>query len=64
MNLATTSITKNMNLLYQYKEYIQYMKDSTDVIVLAIVAFIFGSYIIIDKVINYVNKTHNDDNNN
>ena len=53
-----------MNLLTQYKEYIQYMRDSSDVVVLAIVAFIFGSYIIIDKVINYVNKTHNDDNNN
>ena len=53
-----------MNILYQYKDYINYMRDSSDVIVLVIVAFIFGSYIIIDKVINYVNKTHNDDNNN
>jgi len=53
-----------MNILYQYKEYIDYMKDSTDVVVLGLVAFIFGSYIIIDKVINYVNKNHNDDNNN
>ena len=53
-----------MNLLYQYKEYIDYMKDSTDVLVLGLVAFIFGGYIIMDKVINYVNKTHNDDNNN
>ena len=53
-----------MNLLAQYKDYINYMRDSTDVVVLVVVAFIFGSYIIIDKVINYVNKTHNDDNNN
>ena len=53
-----------MIILYQYREYIDYMKDSTDVIVLGIVAFIFGSYIIIDKVINYVNKNHNHDNNN
>ena len=53
-----------MNLLTQYKDYINYMRDSTDVVVLAVVAFIFGSYIIIDKVINYVNKIHNDDSNN
>jgi len=53
-----------MIILYQYREYIDYMKDSTDVMVLGIVAFIFVGYIIIDKVINYVNKNHNHDNNN
>ena len=53
-----------MNLLAQYKEYIEYMRDSSDVVVLALVATLFASYIIIDKVINYVNKIHNDDNNN
>lgn len=53
-----------MTILYQYNEYIDYMRDSTDVIVLGIVGFIFVSYIIIDKVINYVNKNHNHDNNN
>ena len=53
-----------MNLLAQYKDYINYMRDSSDVVVLVIVAFIFGSYIIIDKVINYVNKNGNSDSNN
>ena len=53
-----------MTILYQYSEYIDYLRNSTSALVLTIVAIQVIAYYIYNKVINYVNKNGNGDSNN
>jgi hypothetical protein len=53
-----------MTILYQYSEYIDYLRNTTSALVLTIVAIQVIAYYIYNKVINYVNKNGNGGSNN